>query len=690
MVDFTAVFLGNREGVTAGPPNASLRQGQPVTVFVRVSPMVAGERSPSILFTHTATENGPELEVPITFEGNLLPDCNDGNGCTENRFNPDTGRCETTFLDGAPCRAEDSCLINTQCNQGACVGTERMDCNDGNPCTFDSCTSNGCVNLEKSCDDGNTCTEDICCELGEPDCNLTTGCRHESEPRNGTACEDGNPCTGIPVLNPDRCQDGLCQPGPSFTPPALVPCDFDPTQLCQCTDFDPCSKEDACMDGECIDPNYTPPGLGEVKFDTETSTLAPRASRNLIVDFASNTIVGIESGVAAYNQCGEFLWDNQFLGRPNFEAAVALPGRMFVPVSGQLYEVDIGSDPLTQGNERAIDLSSLTSSTSVPQSDLRILDVVVRDFNTLLVSMFAETSSGGVDSFLAEVDLISTGTVSYPARRLAKLPSSFYARRLAVDFDGTIFTILSEGHPDDTLRRDRLARVDIDREPPFFWSSFEFDALASDLAISDEGDVWWSAGLMSIDKDGASTVLYAAPLDPTVDPATRHLGAPVIGRDHVYVVARIDRLSPMSLDEAPGGEFRLLAFRLEDRVLVRDIPLQVPGTGEPARAVELSPVVDSSGRVFVLLEEGWLLGYRLTPNPDDPQAPLDEAVELVMQSPELTFDPSDAKSVSLTITPSGVIVFALGDRIIGIQSNATLDNSAWPRHRRDNFSTGRR
>jgi len=61
----------------------------------------------------------------------------------------------------------DSCCSYSCCN---CCIYEPADCDDGNPCTVDSCTSDGCVHEPVNCDDGDACTADSC---------TSNGCVHE-------------------------------------------------------------------------------------------------------------------------------------------------------------------------------------------------------------------------------------------------------------------------------------------------------------------------------------------------------------------------------------------------------------------------------------------------------------------------------------------------------------------------------
>ena len=92
-------------------------------------------------------------------------------------------------------------------------------CNDdGNPCTYDYCSSGNCIHPIKtgSCpDDGNVCTDDYC---------FNGQCTH---PNNINPCQDdGNPCTR------DICSFGTCKHQASF--------DF-------CDDGDVCTEGDICQ-----------------------------------------------------------------------------------------------------------------------------------------------------------------------------------------------------------------------------------------------------------------------------------------------------------------------------------------------------------------------------------------------------------------------------------------------------------
>jgi hypothetical protein len=204
--------------------------------------------------------------------GGAALDCNDDNVCTDDSCDSIIGCVHTANL--APCELEDSCLLGVHCEGGACVSEGSLGCDDGNPCTTDSCLPDaGCANVDNSlpcsddsvctsgdqcaggqcvpgsqldCEDGNVCTDDSC----DPD----AGCTHSP---NSVECDLGNECTVG-----DHCQAGNCV----FE--ALKECDDDnycTTDFCDpesgcvhklnelpCDDNDVCTTGDHCHLGECI------------------------------------------------------------------------------------------------------------------------------------------------------------------------------------------------------------------------------------------------------------------------------------------------------------------------------------------------------------------------------------------------------------------------------------------------------
>lgn len=62
----------------------------------------------------------------------------DGNGCTDDLCDPSTGLCG--IPNSAPCTDGNPCTVNDTCDAGACAPGALMTCpDDGNPCTLDAC-----------------------------------------------------------------------------------------------------------------------------------------------------------------------------------------------------------------------------------------------------------------------------------------------------------------------------------------------------------------------------------------------------------------------------------------------------------------------------------------------------------------------------------------------------------------------
>src|SRR5947208_7719289 len=83
--------------------------------------------------------------------------CDDGNPCTLDTCTPATGCQHTLRADGAPCPDGNFCNGTETCQAGTCTPGTPLVCDDGNACTGDSCDpATGCV-FTFACDDGNPC-----------------------------------------------------------------------------------------------------------------------------------------------------------------------------------------------------------------------------------------------------------------------------------------------------------------------------------------------------------------------------------------------------------------------------------------------------------------------------------------------------------------------------------------------------
>jgi len=172
--------------------------------------------------------------------------CADGNLCTDDACDPDSG-C-AFYNNNLPCDDGNACTLGDHCAGGSCIADSAPECDDGNPCTVDSCDpAGGCVfqNNNAPCSDGSACTMgDTCvggecvsgpppdCDDGNPctddSCNALSGCVHLA---NQGVCDDGNECT-----QGDHCESGNCAY----------------TQLLDCSDDDPCTDNSCDPAAGCI------------------------------------------------------------------------------------------------------------------------------------------------------------------------------------------------------------------------------------------------------------------------------------------------------------------------------------------------------------------------------------------------------------------------------------------------------
>lgn len=145
--------------------------------------------------------------------------CNDGNPCTIDSCNPKVGCANLPIV--ASCTDGDACTSGDSCASGTCAG-KTIDCNDDDICTTDTCSgSEGCVNLAvaTTCNDANLCTTEDSC--------TANGCLGKP-----TDCEDDNACTT------DKCD-------------AVVGCVHTKLGNGGCNDGNVCTSGDVCTNGQC-------------------------------------------------------------------------------------------------------------------------------------------------------------------------------------------------------------------------------------------------------------------------------------------------------------------------------------------------------------------------------------------------------------------------------------------------------
>ncbi len=197
--------------------------------------------------------------------------CDDSNPCTADSCNPKAG-C-VNLASAGTCSDGDACTTADACKLGVCTGGPALVCDDGNPCTSDSCDSaQGCVATPTTanCDDGNACTSKDTCSAGTcagiatilcddgklcttDSCDTKGGC--VATP-NAVPCDDGDACTGG-----DACQASSCSSGPKLVCNDNNACTTDscnPASGCLyvpaaggCDDGSACTQGDTCKDGAC-------------------------------------------------------------------------------------------------------------------------------------------------------------------------------------------------------------------------------------------------------------------------------------------------------------------------------------------------------------------------------------------------------------------------------------------------------
>ena len=180
----------------------------------------------------------------------------DGNPCTKDYCSQNTEVVHEPITAAIACDDGDPCSGDGTCKEGKCFNpASDNSCNDGIPCTVDSCGKDGCKHKgdDSKCTDGDACFNYKCDEA--------KGCQSDGA-KKGEKCDDGDKCT-----TGDVCDDkGVCA---------------GPTNTCKCNSDADCDTTDKCLPRFC---------------DATTSTCAINQSQKVECD-------GSNDGPCAQNAC---------------------------------------------------------------------------------------------------------------------------------------------------------------------------------------------------------------------------------------------------------------------------------------------------------------------------------------------------------------------------------------------------
>ncbi len=190
-----------------------------------------------------------------------VKDCSSVNPCVLGVCNPMTGNCDQFKLAGPSCSDDNLCTVGDHCDSGFCIGALN-DCDDGNACSIDSCDKVlGCLHNPatdgSACSDGNLCTGPDACSSGacvgptvncddknscttELACSPKVGCQHVPLAV-GTSCDDGDACTGNPFINDGTVVQDHC--GEAHTCVGGTPKNCDQGSACQSAACSPTSPD---------------------------------------------------------------------------------------------------------------------------------------------------------------------------------------------------------------------------------------------------------------------------------------------------------------------------------------------------------------------------------------------------------------------------------------------------------------
>ncbi len=385
----------------------------------------------------TNGQDGSLLEVP-----NTPTSCGDrscGFGACAGTVDAD-GNCDLGAADGQPCSDGNMCTSGDVCEKGSCVSGPSRACEDGNPCSEETCDETvGCIYSARSgsCEEGSACTVGDTCDglvckpgaaLGCDDgnqctldfCDSKDGCRHDNLI---SSCDDGDDCTG-----PDLCGAGKCEgarleiPGcyGAFAGPPVIGPAFEDIVLRDGSTFviDLTERENDFEDGSGDGNGLTwrteyDPGLFIVEFDplTEVLKLTPR-SMDFPIPAGGATITFTLSDsdgntdtqtVDVIHQVSDYLLTVEFDPNPALPnwSKVAIKATLKSP-TGRVLERRAIRFTLVEGDGQIFTVNALTDASGIAKTFLYT--------GSAIPHVVRAEHRGLVDTFVGEATLV----VGYP------------------------------------------------------------------------------------------------------------------------------------------------------------------------------------------------------------------------------------------------------------------------------------
>ncbi len=273
-------------------------------------------------------DGNPCTEIDLCYQGKCtgggLKNCDDGNGCTTDTCNPKSGQCEFKNETGLTCTDNNPCTLQDTCQTGKCVPKSNVGCDDGKPCTMDTCDpkTGNCITAnmpdQLACEDGNKCTMgDSCkagaCAPGKPAyCNDGSACTIDTCDVAQGVCVYKNAATGAPCSDSDACtlgdtcKDGGCIAGQpkdcnDGNPCTLDKCDIDSGKCIAKTGDLPCDDGNACTEGDTCTSGVCKPKTFIVCNDGNTCTNDSCDTKTGKCVYAPNAFNCTDGNACTYN-----------------------------------------------------------------------------------------------------------------------------------------------------------------------------------------------------------------------------------------------------------------------------------------------------------------------------------------------------------------------------------------------------